>query len=293
MTEFLIAIMSGLGVGSIYALIALGFSFIYRTTASFNFAQGQLVTVGSLLAYSLYVSAGLPAAATAAVIVIGAAALGALVERVAIWPLIRRGDDNLSWLISTLGAAILITGAAERIWGTQALGVPSYIQPSVIHFGAASVATNYVVAFAAVCVLSVMIELFQRWTLWGRTMRAVADNRLAVELAGVNVFRLGLAAFALGGALSGIAGFVLAPITYAESTAGFEFAILAFTSFAIGGFASHWGSLLGGLLVGLTESISGTYIGLNYQDIIVLGVLILVLVVRPEGLIAPRRAREV
>lgn len=295
MNEFWIELLSGIGVGSVYGLVALGFSFVFRTTASFNFAQGQLVTVGSLLAYTLYIKVGLPAALAVILIALIVGALGGVVERVAIRPLASQlSGDNMTWLISTLGVAILITGATERIWGTVPLGVRNYVGPATVHFGSqVDVQTSFIVAPAVVIVITVGIELFQRYTLWGRMMRAVADNRRAVELAGVNIMTLGLAAFVLAGVLAGVAGFVIAPVTFADSTIGFDFVIYAFAAFAIGGFTSHWGALLGGWIVGLTESFGGAYVGLQYQDVILLGVLVVVLVLKPAGLIGARAVRQV
>jgi branched-chain amino acid transport system permease protein len=284
--EFLTAVVTGLGVGSIYSLIALGYAFIYRTTASFNFAQGQLLTLGSLFAYTFYTGLKLPALLVAAIVMLLLAAVGGAVERVAIFPLSRRSDDTLSWLISTLGVAVLLTGISGRIWGSQPLGVKNYLGPATTHmpFADVRIPTSYVIAFAVAIIAAVGIDLFQRYTLWGRAMKAVGDNRSAVELAGINVVRLGLVAFLVAGALAGLAGFVLAPVTFAQADSGFTFTILAFAALAIGGFGSHWGALFGGLFVGVTEQVGGTYVGLNYQDLIVLGVLIVVLMIRPEGI---------
>jgi branched-chain amino acid transport system permease protein len=292
MTEFLSALTAGIGIGSIYALVALGYSFIYRTTASFNFAQGQLVTLGSLFAYTLYEKGGLPALVALVAVLVIVGLLGGAVERVAIWPLARRGDEGLTWLISTLGVAVLLTGAAERIWGTEPLGVRNMIGPSVVHIGKTGVATPYIVAVVVALLLAVGVELFQRFTLWGRLMRAVADNRVGVELAGINVVAIGLVAFVIGSAVAGLAGFVIAPVTFANSTVGFGFAILAFAAIAIGGFASHWGALLGGWLVGLVESFGGTYVGLNYEGLIVFGFLLLVLMIKPEGVFTTNAVRR-
>ncbi len=237
--------------------------------------------------------AKVPAILALLITLVAVAILGGLVERVAIWPLARRGDNTLTWLISTLGVAVLMTGAAERIWGTQTHGVKNYIGPANIHLGSLGIATPYIVGFVVAIAAAVAIEVFQRFTLWGRAMRAVGDNRTAVELAGVNVLALGLAAFAFGGALAGLAGFVLAPVTYVQSDSGFTFAILAFAAVAIGGFASHWGALLGGLLIGVVESLAGLYISLNDEDLVVFAVLIAVLLIRPEGILSPRGARSV
>jgi branched-chain amino acid transport system permease protein len=293
MTIFLTALVDGLGIGSVYALVALGYSFVFRTTGSFNFAQGQLVTFGSLFTYTLYVKVGLPAALAAVFVFIIVGALGGLTERVAIWPLVKRGDDSLKWLMSTLGVAVIFTGAAERIWGSQPLGVPQYLSVSVIHLGQISVSSSYALAFLMTIFLVVVIDLFQRFTLIGRVMRAVGENRAAIELAGVDVVKLGFGAFVISAGFAGLAGFIIAPVTFADATLGFNFVILSFTALTIGGFSSHWGAVLGGWVVGLTESFAGTYAGLVYQDIAVFGVLLLVLLVSPEGLTNRVAARRV
>jgi branched-chain amino acid transport system permease protein len=293
MTIFLTALVDGLGIGSVYALVALGYSFVFRTTGSFNFAQGQLVTFGSLFAYTLYVRAGLPAAVAALAIFVAVGALGGLTERLAIWPLARRGDDTLKWLMSTLGVAVLFTGAAERIWGSQPLGVPQYLSVTVIHLGSITVSSSYALAFAMTMALVIAVDLFQRFTLTGRVMRAVGENRAAVELAGVDVLRLGFISFVISAGFAGLAGFIIAPVTFADATLGFNFVILSFTALTIGGFASHWGAVAGGWLVGITGSMAGTYAGLVYQQIAVFALLLLVLLARPEGLMNRAGLRRV
>lgn len=293
MTLFLIALSSGLGIGSIYALVALGYSFIFRTTGTFNFAQGQLATIGSLLAYSAYMAEGWPVLVALAIAIVGVGILGGVIERVAILPLIRRNEESVSWLISTLGVAVLLTGAAERIWGTQPLLVTNYIGPANVFLGHVGIATPYIIAFCVAVLITIGVEILQRVSVWGRIMKAMGENRTAVELAGVNVYRIGLVAFIVGSALAGLAGFIIAPVTYADSTSGFGLVMLAFVALALGGFASHWGALVGGLLVGVVESVAGVYVGLNNQDIVVLGLLLVVLLVRPQGIFGHRSARAV
>ncbi|MCU1481305.1 MAG: inner-rane translocator [Subtercola sp.] len=294
MTQLANALLGGLGVGSIYALVALGFSFILKTTNSFNFAQGQLVPLGSLLTWTVYTLWGLPAALAAIGAVIITGLLGGVIERVAIFPLARRGENNtLLWLMATLGVASILTGLSTVIWGSEPLGVQNYFGDPVTHFGNAYIATPYILAFVSAIVFAVLIAIFQRRTRWGRTMRAIADNRGAVQLSGVNVLSYGFVAYGIGAALAGIAGFIIAPITYASSTGGFTFTILGFAALAMGGFGSQWGALIGGLIVGLVEQLAATYIGLTYQDFAVFVVLLVVLLIKPDGLFGGRAAREV
>jgi branched-chain amino acid transport system permease protein len=293
MADLLTLLMSGLGIGSVYALVALGFSFIVKTTNSFNFAQGTLVPVGSLLAYTAYMVWGVPAGIAVVIVLLVVAVLGGLTERIAVFPLIRRGDPPLLWLMSTLGVSIILTGVATRVWGTTPLGVDPYLGEKVVTIGDAYVASPYIMAFAAAVLAAVLITVFQNRTRWGRTMRAIADNRDAVRLAGVNVLSYSLASYMIGGALAGFAGFIIAPVTYASASGGFTFTILGFAAMAIGGFGSHWGALLGGWIVGLIQSLGGALAGLQYQSALVFVVLLVVLMIKPAGLFSYTRARYV
>lgn len=293
MADLLTLAMSGLGVGSIYALVALGFSFILNTTNSFNFAQGALVPIGSLLTYTLFMVWGLPAALTVLVVVLAVAILGGVTERAAVFPLVRRGETPLMWLMSTLGVSVILTGVATRVWGGLPLAVDPYLGEKVLSVGDAYVASSYLIAFVAAALAAVLISVFQGRTRWGRTMRAIADNRDAVRLSGVNVLSYSLASYMIGAGLAGFAGFAIAPVTYASSSGGFTFAILGFAAMAIGGFASHWGALVGGWLVGLIQSLGGALAGLQYQSALVFAVLLAVLLIRPAGLFSRSRVRHV
>lgn len=293
MTFFWDALLAGVGVGSVYAMVALGFSVILKATGAFNFAQGQIVTYGSLLAYSLYAVLKLNLVVVIVVIALASFALGAFVERVAVWPVARRGGDTDMWLLSTIGAGILLTGIAERTWGSQALAVPGYTAKTTLRFGSASVQTDYLVAFVVSIFFVLLIELFQRKTYWGMIFRALGQNRIAVELSGVNIWLLGTIAFGVGGVIAGVGGFVIAPVTYAQSDIGFNLALLAFAGLAIGGFGSTWGALVGGWTVGIVESVGGTYLGVGIEDLVVLGFLVVFLMIRPQGLGSGRALRRV
>jgi branched-chain amino acid transport system permease protein len=288
------SLLSGLGIGSVYALVALGFSFIFTTTDSFNFAQGQMVAVGSLLAFSIYMQLGVPAAAAIIIVMVLVGILGGAVERIAIFPLARRGDnDPLLWIMSTLGITSILTGLSLTIWGSQPLGVNNYVGPAVTHFGKSYVQTPYLVAFALAIVITLAVWLFQTRTRWGRVMRASADNRVAVQLACVNTFNYGLVAYALGAVLAGAAGFIIAPVTFAIADAGLTFTILGFAAMAMGGFGSYWGALVGGWMVGVIATLAGTYSGLESSNFAVFIVLLVVLMIRPDGIFSFGKSRRV
>jgi branched-chain amino acid transport system permease protein len=287
-TALEVTLLSGLGIGAVYALVGLTYSFIFRTTGTFNFAQGVLVTVGSLFAYTLYMKAKIPAVPALILTAIILAAIGLLNERLAIRPLARRSDGGNTWLIATMGFGLIVSGVAQRIWGTQPLGVNNFLPFQTVRIGHAQISSAYLLAFLVMIAAYVAVEVFQRFTTWGLIMKAVAQNSAAVELAGVNVIALGAVTFAIGGAITGIAGFVIAPVTYAVTTTDFTISILAFGALAIGGFLNHWGALIGGLLVGVVQSLAATYVGGQYQNLIILGLLLMVLLIRPNGLLSSR-----
>jgi len=294
MTQFITVLLGGLGIGSVYALVAVGFAFIFMTTSSFNFAQGSLVTLGSLLTYSLFTVAGIPPLVTLVLVVILTAIVGTLIERIGIFPLSRRGDnDPLLWIMTTLGLAAIITGVSIRIWGSLPNGVENYIGDPVTRFGDSYVSTPFIIAFVGAVVVTFGLWLAQAKTRWGRTMRAIADNRPAVQLAGVNTMVYGLLSYGVGGAIAGAAGFFIAPITFANASGGFTFTIMGFAALALGGFLSLWGALVGGWIVGVIQSLSSTYVGLEYGNFLVFIVLLVVLMIKPDGLFSFGRSREV
>jgi branched-chain amino acid transport system permease protein len=293
-SQFITVFLGGIGIGSVYSLVALGFSFIFKTTNSFNFAQGILVTLGSLLTYTFFMVLGLPAGLALIIVIVIAAAVGGVIERVAIYPLARRGDnDPLLWIMTTLGIASIVTGLSIRIWGSLPKGVHNYIGNPVTRFGESYVSTPFIIAFVGAILVAVALWAAQARTRWGRTMRAIADNREAVQLAGVNTLVYSLISYAVGGAIAGAAGFFVAPVTYADATGGFTFTIMGFAALALGGFLSLWGALIGGWIVGIIQSLSSTYIGLEYANFVVFLALLLVLMIKPNGLFSFGRVREI
>lgn len=294
MAQLISVLLGGIGIGSVYSLVALGFSFIFKTTSSFNFAQGALVTLGSLLTFTFFMVLGWPAWVALIIVIVLTAAVGALVERIGVYPLARRGDnDPLLWIMTTLGIASIITGLSIRIWGSLPRGVNNYIGGASTRFGAVYVATPFIIAFIGAVLVAAALWLTQSKTRWGRTMRAIADNRIAVQLAGVNTLIYSLASYAIGGAIAGAAGFFIAPITFADATGGFTFTIMGFAALAIGGFLSLSGALIGGWIVGVVQGLASTYIGLEYSNFAVFVVLLVVLMLKPDGLFSFGRAREV
>lgn len=280
---------SALALGSIYALVAVGYNVVLLSSGALNFAQAQLMMLGAFVAYTGYVTWKLPAVAVivvAAVLVLG---ISVILERVAIRPV----NDHKTQLITTLGFGTMITGGAQIIWGTHPLRVPSFAgsAPVTLFGGRAQPADFALVVLAVSLVLA--INMYTKRTLGGLALLATSQDAEAATLRGVNVRRLILLSFAAIGALAGLMGVFIGPKTFAVATLGLALALKGFVALAIGGFGSLYGGLVGGFTVGLVEQFTIRYQGSEYSGIAVFAVLILVLLLRPAGLFGQSTERRV
>lgn len=285
------AVVAGVATGCVYSLIAFGYVLVFRTTNVFNFAQGDLVMAGAVVGYALYVSSGVPALATLLLVLIVLALTGAVQERVAIWPIARAGG-TLGWLVTTLAVGICLRNFVQLTWGTTARSFPSPIGGNLEIIGL-HISSAQLTAVAAAFLVAAGLELFHGRTLLGKAMLAIAEDREAAGVRGLNVALAGTFAFALAAAVSGLAGFIVAPSTFVSAQMGVNLGLKAFVAMAIGGFESNPGALVGGLLFGLVESISGLYVDSVYVDLIGLGLLVAVLVAFPSGIFGGRGLRTI
>lgn len=278
----------GLALGAVYALVAIGYNIVFIASKTFNFAHAQLMMVGTFVAYTGLVTLHW---SWPAVVFLGAAVvalLAAVEERVAIRPL----ADADAVLVTTLGAAILLDGASQLIWGAQPLGVP-FGSSSVVTFLGGRVFPDefYLVG---ICVLLVVVfSLLTKRTFVGWALLAMSEDPEAATLRGINVRLLSFAAFAFAGGLAGLLGVFVGAETFAVATLGTALALKGFVAVAIGGFGSMPGTLVGGMVVGLVEGYSDRYFASEYSDIAIFGVLVLVLLLRPSGLFVRARERVV
>ena len=298
MDIFLQQLLNGLVLGSIYALVALGYTMVYGILGLINFAHGDIVMVGALVALTvahLLSGSGLPPAAVLA-IAIGAAsivciAIGVTVERVAYRPL--RRAPRLAPLITAIGVSILIQYSAALIWGKQYLSMPELFTPTNITFGGAQFTDVQAYIFLLACGIMAALLWFIKSSRIGRAMRATEQNPDIAGLMGIDTNRIIAFTFLLGSAIGAIAG-VMVVLYYGlgHYFMGFMLGLKAFTAAVLGGIGNIAGAMLGGLLLGIIESLASGYIGdltggllgSNYRDIFAFLVLILVLVLRPSGL---------
>ena len=286
--EQLQALVIGLGVGSVYALIAFGISLVYATSRTLNFAHGEVLTVGVFLALTA-VYFDLPPWQGIIIGVAGAVLLGIALEKVVFTPL-RRAPESLAWLLGLLIVASVIANASTRIWGSRAynseqLGIGRALgADKIIRWGDVAFASIYIWLFVACVVIMLGLDLLLRRTAFGRAVRAVAHNRRTAALMGIDTERTMVYAFGLAAALGAIGGVMFAPQTAVQVQLGALFTFKGLAAAVIGGLGSARGAFVGGLVLGVVEYEALVYVRAGYRDAIAFGVLILVLMLRPAGL---------
>lgn len=278
------ALASGIAVGVIYALIALGFNIIFQTTRIINFAQGEFVMIGALVGYSLTVVLGWPILLALAGVAFISALVGIVSERLIMLP-IQRSSYRYSWIITTLAVAIILRNlmGTEWLYGREDYRVPPLI-PGAFFVGPAVVAYQQVLILVIAIVLLILIELFYQRTFFGKAIRATAFNYNVAGLMGIPVPTMIRASFAISAALSGIAGVLVAPLIFANVSMGILIGLKGFVAIIIGGLGSPRGAVIGGLIVGLLDTTVRALAPEGWGNFIVFGVLALVLLIRPTGL---------
>lgn len=280
--------LSGLAMGGIYAFIAVGFVTIHAVTGFINFAQGEFAMVAALVAASL-VGAGAPLPVAVGVAVACAALVGAATERLAVHPV--RHTSPLVVLVMTVAASTALRGVALLIWGTTPYSVPAFSAGPPVALGAAVISRQDLWVLGLTAAAMVGLYLFFEHTIPGTAMRACADNLIASRLVGVSPATMSLLAFAVSALLAGLAGAAVAPITLATYEMGLMLGLKGFVAAVIGGLRSTPGAVLGGLFLGVLESVGAGLISSGYKDALAFSVLLVVLVFRPEGLLAGLRQR--
>lgn len=275
-------IIIGVAVGCVYALVAAGYSLIYRTTGIVNFAQGAFVMVGGMSAYWLLQEhVPYPLAVAAGVII--AAAVGLLLWGALVFPLWRRGSAAFVIILATLVFGDLCQNVVEQWLGTNPQTLPAWIAGRV-SIGFATVEAQYLIVIGGAVLLLVVLGAFLRWSALGRTMRACAADRRVSELLGIAPERVGALAMVLTAAVGGLAGVMFAPAQYTSYSDGLVYGIYGFVAAVIGGFGSLPGAVAGGIVVGVVESLTGRYISATYEEVIAFALLLVLLVLRPQGI---------
>lgn len=289
MNAFLQFALSGVAVGSIYALVALGFTLIYDSSGVINVAQGEFVMAGGMITASLF-AAGVPLYVAAVVAVLLVAILGFALHRFAIAP---ANADPVVLIIITIGASLLFQGVAQAILGKQMLQFPAFSGEQPIYVFGATIVPQVVWMFAGAIVVFALLHLYRSRTLSGQAMRATSANLLAARLVGINTTRIITFAFVASAAVGAIAGVLMTPMTLTRYDMGILLAIKGFAGAMLGGMGNPMGALVGGFLVGLLESFGAGYISSKYKDAVAFLALIAVLMFMPSGLFGKTQSERV
>jgi branched-chain amino acid transport system permease protein len=274
--------VTGLTTGAIYAMVAIGFNIIYNVTEIINLAQGEFVMVGGLVMVFVHVSLGLPLIMAFVVTVAAVTVLGMVLDRMAIRPI--RQPSVMTLIIATVAASMIIKGSAMLIWGKNPYDLPAFSGRVPIDLGGVVLQSQYLWVIGFLVLIAVALALFFNRSIWGKAMRACADNADAARLVGINVQAMVLLAFALSAAIGAVAGITLTPIALMDYDRGAMLAIKGFGAAILGGLGSFSGAILGGLILGLIESFGAGVFLSGYKDAYALMVLLIVLFVRPSGI---------
>jgi branched-chain amino acid transport system permease protein len=275
-------LITGLTVGSIYAMVAVGFNIIYNVTDIINFAQGEFVMLGGLIMVFFHVALGLPLILAFPSTVILVTVVGILIDRLAIRPI--RQPSVLTLIIATIAVSILIKGAAMFIWGKDPYDLPAFSGRNPINFMGAVIQPQYFWIFGFLILTAVALTFFFEKTIIGKAMSACADNPDAASLVGIDVKRMILLSFALSAAIGALAGIVITPISLMEYDRGAMLAIKGFGAAILGGLGSFPGAIIGGLIIGSIESFGAGLVHSGYKDAFALIVLMAVLFFKPSGI---------
>ena len=281
MAELMQFLLSGVTVGAVYALVALGFTIIYNASDVVNFAQGEFVMLGGMITVFTHM-AGLPLPLAALIAIAATAAVGVALNKLAIEP--ARGAPVVSLIIITIGASIFIRGVAQLVFDKQLHRFPAFSGDTPIQvFGATILPQSLWVLAGAIAVFVGLWAFFTK-TLTGRAVLATSNNRLAAQLVGINTNWVMTLSFALSAAIGALAGVLVTPITNTSYDVGIAVALKGFAAAMLGGMGNPIGALVGGILLGLIEALTAGYISSVYKDAAAFVVILVVLFVMPSGI---------
>ncbi|MDU0340253.1 branched-chain amino acid ABC transporter permease [Bosea rubneri] len=281
-------VISGLLLGGIYALVSVGLTLIFGVSRIKNFAHGDLVMVGMYVTYALTVATGLDPYLLAPVVVLLLFGFGLLLSFALIRPI--QGAPQVAQIFATVGLGLVLQNLALMMYGADFRSTPSIISGKVLRFAGVALPASLLIAFVVAMVVIAGLTIFLRLSLTGKAMRAIAQDRRAASLMSIDVKRIDMLTFGLGTACAGLAGALLAPVFPAFPTVGVNLVLICFVVVILGGLGSVEGALIGGLLIGLVETLSGFFLGSAMSQIAYFLVFIAVLCLRPAGLFGQRGA---
>ena len=290
MAAFLQFIFSGLTVGAVYALVAVGFTLIYNASDVVNFAQGEFVMLGGMLTI-FFGYAGVPVPLAAVLAVLITTMVGLALYRFGIAP--ARDASAVTLIIITIGASIFLRGMAEIVFDKRFHSLPALFGSDPIRIGGASILPQTVVVLASAVLIVCLLWAFIGRTLYGKAVVATSSNRMAATLVGINTQTIVGACFAISAAIGAIAGVLVTPITLTSYNVGTLLALKGFAAIMLGGIGSAMGAVVGGVLLGLFEAFAAGYLSASYKDAVAFIVILAVLFAMPQGLFGKRMVERV
>jgi branched-chain amino acid transport system permease protein len=283
-------IISGMAVGCIYALVALGFVLIYKATEVINFAQGEFMMIGAFAAYTLIVFCKLPFLPAFVFTLIFMFLFGILLDRVIFRPLV--GEGAFALVMVTIGLAFTLRSLAGMIWTYDTFDFPFVFSEKPLDLGGLVISKVHLTIIVSSVILMSLLYLFFKFTDIGIAMQATSQNQLAAYLMGIGVKKVFLLTWAISAVIAAIAGILIAPISFLHTNMGF-IGLKAFPAAVLGGFGSIPGAIVGGLIIGLSENLAGGYLTPGFKNIFAYIILILVLMIRPEGIFGIKEKKRV
>lgn len=292
MSEFIQLIISGLSAGSIYALAAVGFTLLWQASQTINFAQGEFVMLPAFFVLAMSVKMGFPIwIAMPVAVILSVLILGALFKKLIVEPMHKHGTIPL--VIATIALGLLLKEMVKEFYSPLGQPFPSLFPQTVMNIGGASISVpdiaNFVIAMGTI----IALQLFLSRTRTGRSMQATAQNPDVAQILGVDIKRMVMYTFLINGALAAIASILITPIYLAKFSNGEILGLTAFIAAIVGGFNQIRGALVGGLLLGVIDNLSATYFSAEYRQALPMILLIIIILVRPQGLLGTSEGRTV
>jgi len=285
-------VYSGISLGMIYALIAFGYQLTFATSGTLNFGQGEALMLGSLVGLTLCDTFEINYWVMIPVVSVFGALQGAFVEFLGVRPAIKIKSE-FGWIMSTIALGIIFKNVAENLWGRDDMRFPSPIDDDPIKVLGANVLPMEIVVVIGALLMMLMVELFNRKSIYGKAVVATSNDRDAAGLMGINTGLVITFSYALSSLTASFAGVLVAPLTLTGATMGAALGLKAFAVAIIGGLSSGMGIIVGGLILGIAETTTGFYISTGYKDVPGLILLLLVLAVKPSGLFGKTAIKKV
>src|SRR6516165_1668300 len=283
-------VVSGLATGCIYAMVALGFVLIFKATDVVNFAQGEFIMASGFMSYTLLIWCGLPYWLVLVLTIPLSGVMGVVLERIVVRPIL--DAPIFSIVIATIGTSTVMRSSAGIVYGYDVLPLPTFFSKDPIHLGILSFTRMDVGVIGSSLLIMAVLYVFFQYTKTGTAMRATAQSQIAARLMGVSVHRIFSVTWAISAGISGLAGVLIAPIIYLDPNLGI-IGVKAFAGAVLGGFGNIPGAIVGGMLLGILENLSGYFFNAGIKQVSTYILLILVLILKPSGLFGAAPVRKV